>query len=201
MNMYTTWATSDTHYGHASVIKYSNRPFKNTEEMDEALIRNHNSVVKPTDTVIHLGDFAFSDAARIKEILRRLNGKYIFLPGNHDLQFWKDASLIDRFENAAQLREITKRIDGGMFNMSLELKYGVGGHIVLQHYAGLVWNKSHYGALMLHGHSHGELVYPQRMRIMDVGVDPQGYHPVLLADVIKRLEIIEPSKFANKHET
>ena len=200
MNINTTWATSDSHYGHNNVIKYSNRPFADAEEMDEVLISNHNSVVKPTDTVIHLGDFAFSGPARIKEILNRLNGKYIFLPGNHDNQFWKDRSLLDRFENAAQLREITKRIDGAKFNMSMEVKYGDRGLIVLQHYSMLTWNKSHHGSLMLHGHSHGLLRYPKPMRMMDVGVDPQNYYPILLADVVTQLEKISPPTFDHQGE-
>lgn len=203
MNLEKTWATSDTHYGHANVIKYSKRPFKDTEEMDEALIKNHNSVVKPEDTVIHVGDFAFSPPGRIKEILRRLHGKYIFIPGNHDQQFWKDKSLLDRFENAALLREATKRGDGIKYNLQAEIKYdngARGGLIVINHYANLVWNKSHHGALMLHGHSHGSLRYPKTCRCMDIGVDPQGYFPVRLSDVVKKLETIAPPTYDHHGE-
>ena len=195
MDLDKTWATSDTHYGHFNVIKYSNRPFVDAEEMDEALIRNHNEVVKPDDTVIHLGDFAFHQASRIKTILSRLNGKYIFIPGNHDQQFWKDRRLLDRFENAAILWEVTKPNSQIKYNLQAEIKYGKRGLIVLNHYSNLVWNKSHHGALMLHGHSHGSLKYPTNMRSMDVGVDPQGYYPVRLSDVVERLERIAPPKF------
>jgi hypothetical protein len=35
----------------------------------------------------------------------------------------------------------------------------------------LRWNKAHYGSIMLHGHTHATLKYPEPMRILDVGVD------------------------------
>ena len=44
--------TSDTHYDHANVITYSNRPFKNALEMNEIMIANNNAIVKPGDTVL-----------------------------------------------------------------------------------------------------------------------------------------------------
>lgn len=53
---------------------------------------------------------------------------------------------------------------------------------------------------MLHGHSHGSLRYPKSMRSMDVGVDPNGYYPVLLADAVKRLEKIDPPTFDHHGE-
>ena len=43
--------TSNMHLGHEAVIHMCNRPFKNVEEMNRALIRNINSMVHKNDTV------------------------------------------------------------------------------------------------------------------------------------------------------
>ena len=48
--------TSNMHLGHEAVIHMCNRPFKNVEEMNRALIRNINSMVHKNDTVYLLGD-------------------------------------------------------------------------------------------------------------------------------------------------
>ena len=50
--------TSDTHFNHTNIIQYCQRPFKSTDEMNEAMIDNWNSVVGEDDTVFHLGDFS-----------------------------------------------------------------------------------------------------------------------------------------------
>ena len=50
---------ADTHFNHANIIKYCNRTFKNTHEMNEYIIQKWNSVVKKDDTVYHLGDVGF----------------------------------------------------------------------------------------------------------------------------------------------
>ena len=61
--------TSDTHFGHNNIIKFCKRPWKTTEEMNEALIERWNSVVKPDDIVFHLGDFAFAANSRWKDCI------------------------------------------------------------------------------------------------------------------------------------
>ena len=62
--MARTWFTSDTHWGHAGILKESmhcrrDLVFSSVEEMDETMIANWNSVVGPKDEVWHLGDFAY----------------------------------------------------------------------------------------------------------------------------------------------
>lgn len=79
-----TFFTSDTHFGHANIIRFCNRPFKNVEEMDEALIENWNQVVSEDDTVFHLGDFAFGGSSVWNSIIPRLNGHINLIIGNHD---------------------------------------------------------------------------------------------------------------------
>lgn len=78
------WFTADTHFGHANVIKYCNRPFRDKYEMDRVMIERWDKVVKPTDVVYHLGDFSFYGATKTKEIIQKLNGRKILIRGNHD---------------------------------------------------------------------------------------------------------------------
>lgn len=40
---------ADTNFGHKNIIEYENRPFNNTEEMDNAIIENWNKTVKKMD--------------------------------------------------------------------------------------------------------------------------------------------------------
>ena len=85
---------SDTHFGHANIIKYCNRPFADVEQMDKALIKNWNSVVSNSDMVIHLGDVGLGNKQYVKNILSQLNGRKILIKGNHDNwsdEFYKEA--------------------------------------------------------------------------------------------------------------
>lgn len=51
---------SDTHFGHKNIIGFDCRPFKNTLEMEQTLIKNWNSRVTKEDMVYILGDFCWS---------------------------------------------------------------------------------------------------------------------------------------------
>ena len=73
---------ADTHFGSDSIIRYENRPFDSTVEMDKALINNWNKTVDNGDTVFVLGDFC--ESGNEKRILSKLNGTKILIRGNHD---------------------------------------------------------------------------------------------------------------------
>lgn len=72
--------TADTHFGHANIIKYCNRPYESARHMDESLIQIWNDTVGKQDLVIHLGDFSFQS----DQYVHRLNGKIVLVKGNHD---------------------------------------------------------------------------------------------------------------------
>lgn len=53
--------------------------------------------------------------------------------------------------------------------------------LILCHYPFRSWNGQHRGALNLHGYSHGR--QKKLPRQFDVGVDPNGFAPVTLAQL------------------
>lgn len=78
------WFISDTHFFHANIIRYSGRPFKTINEMNDKLIENWNTHVEPQDTVFFLGDFAMGTTDDLTSLCARLNGNKICIRGNHD---------------------------------------------------------------------------------------------------------------------
>ncbi len=75
---------ADTHFGDSRIRSYENRPFSNTTEMDETMIRNWNDTVSADDTVWHLGDFGAD--GHEAETVCKLNGHIRLVKGNHDVQ-------------------------------------------------------------------------------------------------------------------
>lgn len=100
---------ADTHFGHDNIIKYESRPFKNSEEMDAALIENWNRVVGPDDVLYFLGDFALCAKKRIVEIGRQLKGYKIFIYGNHDrgsISFYKNVGFHEMYKKPIEIDNI-----------------------------------------------------------------------------------------------
>ena len=81
------YITSDCHFNHLNILDYEKESrglFANVEEMNEVLITNWNSVIKPDDTVYVCGDFFMGSIEKIQPILDRLNGDITLIRGNHD---------------------------------------------------------------------------------------------------------------------
>lgn len=159
------WFISDTHFGHANILKYCNRPFASVEEMNEKIIENWNKVIKPGDRVFHCGDFGFGTADEMLAIFNRLRGQKYLIEGNHD-----DESL-------------DPRLKWLWIKDTFNLKYGDKSYF-LAHYAHRVWNKSFHGARHVFGHTHG-MIKPWGWSC-DVGVDCWDYAPVHI-DTLEQL--------------
>ena len=162
--------TSDTHFGHANIIKHCHRPFSSVGEMDDAIIANWNKKVGPKDIVYHLGDFALvKSAGDLYKYVGRLNGHINLICGNHDkLGLVRSANF--------------RSVHSGFISITPEF----GVNIVLCHYAMRTWYKSHYGYYHLYGHSHGNLPEDGSLSF-DVGVDCNDFTPLSLNKVIDRL--------------
>lgn len=86
--MLADWYISDPHFGHRNIISAYNiecRDFHTIDEHDEYIVVMWNSLVRPNDKVLILGDFAFQCATKIDEIAPRLNGRKTLIKGNHDI--------------------------------------------------------------------------------------------------------------------
>lgn len=83
----TTWFTSDTHFGHSNIIRYTGRPYGNVQRMNADLVERHNSRVAPDDEVWWLGDVALGDLAESLEWVQLCNGNKKLVVGNHDKPF------------------------------------------------------------------------------------------------------------------
>jgi calcineurin-like phosphoesterase family protein len=165
----TIWFTSDTHFSHANIIKYCNRPFASVDVMDETLIKNWNDCIKYGDLVYFLGDFAFRRRqGLLSDLLDRLNGNIYLIYGNHD---------------DGPIRDMTKFKWQGYYK---EIKIG-SYKIVLMHYAMRTWRASHHGSWHLYGHSHGTLKEDPGSRSFDVGVDANNYKPISFEEVKERM--------------
>ena len=179
--MSKTWFSADHHFGHVNIIKYTNRPFTNVDEMDEALIENHNSVVGVHDTVYMLGDVTLGRFDKFESYITRLNGIINIVPGGHDHILLLDYELFSI--NSAKYKALDPLVTETFPNI-IDSPHRIV--IVLCHYALRVWDRWNYGSLHLYGHSHGNL--PRKTNTMDVGVDCHGYYPVSLEQVLEELQ-------------
>lgn len=152
--------------------------------MNDTIIDNINEVVFPGDTLFHLGDFSFgkdrnktNEAAKYLDRIKCKN--VILIPGNHDPHYKNGMprkEFADLFAGCFPFYRVKTEAD----DKKIE--------IFLFHYACRVWNKSHYGAWHLFGHSHGYLNVPETSLSYDVGVDSNGFRPLNVYDIQRKME-------------
>ena len=86
---------SDAHFDHGNIIRYCNRPFENTQQMNRKLLDNWNKTIDEHDCVYFLGDMTYGRNRRpIDYWLGKLNGQIFFIRGNHDTDLITRATVI-----------------------------------------------------------------------------------------------------------
>jgi len=192
------WFTSDPHFNHGNIIKYSMRtPFMNKAElevmttgtkeeqkklrisresinlMNTTMIDNINSVVDAGDHLVCLGDWVMGKnvAQTAKEFRDRIHCKRIDLIwGNHDKHV-----IGNNFDRTSHLHRYKWEWNGEVIRL------------VACHYAMRIWDGSHRGVLHLYGHSHGALKEDLHARSFDCGVDSWGYMPINTDTILKKM--------------
>lgn len=145
--------TSDLHLSHRYVAKI--RGYSDKGLMNRIVIRNWNEIIDDKDDIFILGDVSFDCKANTITMLENLKGKKHLILGNHDKKLSKE--VLGIFETVNQQLEI-----------DAVTEYGIQ-RLFLNHYSMQVWNRHHYGAFHLFGHSHGNLQGIGKS--MDVGLD------------------------------
>lgn len=74
---------SDLHLGHTHVIDMDKRPFTDTDNMCEEIIKRWNKKVTTKDDVYILGDFAWKPTI-LMDVAPQLKGRIHLIRGNHD---------------------------------------------------------------------------------------------------------------------
>jgi calcineurin-like phosphoesterase family protein len=196
--MSNRWFTSDTHFGHANIISFCDRPFADFEEMDEALIANWNSVVGDDDVVYHMGDVAMGKWDRWEGIFNRLNGYKILVVGNHDRVF-KGANTKTQEKFAGFYDDWFDEVDDSLSHAIL----ANGTRVKLSHfpYNGDHTNEDRFDEYrlpddgvtpLIHGHTHYKDVISKSKRgtiQIHVGVDAHNYTPVSEQQVIDYIRV------------
>lgn len=169
-----TFFTSDTHLGHANILKLGRgRPFASIEEHDETIVKRWNAVVGPDDDVWHLGDFAYRSTPEAgQRVFDRLNGRKNLIRGNHD----EEATLALPWASVQPYAEIEIIAD--------RKRKLVLFHYPMQEWAGF-WGKGRGQTIHLHGHTH-DSVAGWRWR-SDVAVDTWDFTPVTLDQILARI--------------
>lgn len=194
--------TSDTHFSHRNIAKYTGRPFDNsvtTYAMDDALRRNWNQVVAEDETVLHLGDAALGKIEESLLSYEQVNGQTILIPGNHD-----EVSSVSRTKLAKKerLRPVYEQV----FEIILPeigvqlvaVSNGKERSLQASHYPS--FGDSHdkgkidrYADLrpdpkngpIIHGHTHShDAVGPDFPREFHVGVDAHGLSPLRAEKIV-----------------
>ena len=176
--------TSDSHFNHANIIKFCNRPFDSVEEMNETLISNWNNTVPKDGIVFHLGDFAFGGSEVWHKILSRLNGQIHLILGNHDLKNFRQG-YADSFASVQE--QLT--IDIGKKKVILT-------HFPLLCYHGTWGTEMNVWNLMGHVHtlkSNNSGKDFERLQYLfpaqyDVGVDFNNYTPISFQEVKEKID-------------
>jgi calcineurin-like phosphoesterase family protein len=156
--------TSDTHYAHKNICKGTStwgppnnagcRNFTSVEEMDHAIVDGINQLVKPTDLLIHCGDWSFGGYKNISRFRKAIHCQNIILvQGNHDHHISQE------FVENGDFMEFTQI---GFYQVE-SMKF------VCAHYPMSIWHQSHHDVPLFYGHVHGS--FENVGKSLDVGVD------------------------------
>lgn len=172
------WIFGDLHAYHKNIADGSSlwedtkncRPFSDQYVMTDVIISNINELVKPSDFLIHLGDWSFSGRDKIETTRKQIKCRNVYnILGNHDHHIRNNESVQRLFTWVGDYLEF--RYNGWLF--------------VCSHYPLESWNEMGGKTVHCHGHCHGHLNRKMNRRY-DLGLENTEYKPVYIENIIGR---------------
>ncbi len=171
--------TSDLHFCHDKPFLYEPRGFTNVEDMNRAIVKNWNSIVKFEDHVYILGDLMLKDNDKGLDLLLSLNGHLHIILGNHDTSTREDL-----YRYIPSVEEVV---------WAKQIKWN-GYTFFLSHYPTLTANGPakpdlKYNVINLYGHTHQKTNFWNECPYnYHVGLDSHNCTPVSAEQVIADIQ-------------
>ena len=176
------YVTSDWHFNHSRAFIYEPRGFSSVEEMNEAIIERHNSLVNIDDDVYVLGDLCLGGCepdimARNQALIEKMNGRLHVICGNHCTP------------TRQQMYKLCNNVVEVVYATILKYK---GYHFYLSHFPTMTANLEKETlkqcTICLYGHTHQKDNFYQDIPFLyHVGCDSHDCYPVLLDDAIEEM--------------
>lgn len=175
------YIVSDWHFCHNKSFIYEPRGFSSVQEMNEAIIKNHNQIVAPNDTVYCLGDCMLNNDKEGCNCIRRLNGQIFIIGGNHCTN-----NRIQLYNNI--------RHDISYIGLATIIKHK-GYNFYLSHYPTITSNydvdkplKKRVINLCGHSHTTDPFLDWDKGLIYHCELDAHNCYPICLDDIIKNIK-------------
>jgi len=175
------WITSDWHFCHDKEFLYKPRGFDNVADMNAAIVKNHNKVVKDTDDVYCLGDCVLNDLEQGIEYIKQLKGNIHIIKGNHDTD--RKIEIYKTCHNVVEICDIKI------------IKYSKKISFYLSHYPTLTGNlddmitKKKLINICGHSHTNNKFTDIDKGLIYHVEVDAHNCYPVSIEQILIDLKL------------
>jgi calcineurin-like phosphoesterase family protein len=157
----STWIIADTHFFHANIGQYCDRP----EGWQDLIIENWNRYIRPGEIVFHLGDLALGKKEDGEALVPLLNGKLYLMRGNHDRR------------GKAFYNKLGITLVPDPFRMIYSKKL----RLVFSHRPILPLDP---GILNLHGHIHNNPAPELSPRYINMSIEVREYRPWRLSEIL-----------------
>jgi len=158
----STWLIADTHFFHANIGQYCDRP----DGWQDLIIVNWNRFIQPGEIVFHLGDLALGKKEDTEAFVPLLNGKIYLLRGNHDRRskvFYANLGIT-------------------LVKDPYSMVHSSGQRLIFSHRP---ISPLEPGLLNLHGHIHNNLSPDVGPRHINLSVEVREYRPWRLGDILR----------------